>query len=350
VKRSVIVCMLLVTFLSFGDARAAEPEPVSLLVSSVFADSSVVAPVAWYRHTGPDGSGYRVGISGWTIEGQWTERRSPVQSLLLAAELTPMNAHNSNRVYENGEHSEELDYDNASYRIGGGVRLHAGENTHFDILVVGLYESVSGLPAKVVRRWERPYAGLDVQYTFRDVSNAQPLIAQIDGIELSVRGEGFLGEDNWSRITVSQQWGTTLGRFHLRQGSAAVFGTADDFVNQSLIGGSWDALGGNAVYGLRQGELRTGEALMGHFGADVRVAGTWYVGGRMSLLVAEDLIQGYALNVSGTWRTFGFSGGVALAESTGDRTTTPQVYAALIIPLHRRPARPAALVRQASFR
>lgn len=335
-KRSTIVCVLLGTLLSFGDARAAEPEPTSLLVSSVFADSSVVAPVAWYRHSDPNGSAYRVGVSGWTIEGQWTRRRSPVHSLLFAAELTPMNAHNSNRVYENGERIEALDYENASYRLGGGVRLHHGENTSVDVLLVGLYESVNGLPADVMRRWERPYAGLDINYTFRDVRDAQPLIAQIDGIELSVRGEGFLGQDNWSRVTVSQQWGNTLGRLHLRQGSSAVLGTADDFVNSSLIGGSWDSLGGNAVYGLRQGELRTGHALMGNVGADVRVAGTWYVGGRISLVIAEDLIRGYALNVSGTWRTFGFSGGIALAESTGDRTTTPQVYAALIVPLRRR--------------
>lgn len=335
-KRSTIVCVLFVTLLSFGDARAAEPEPASLLVSSIFADSSVVAPVVWYRNTGPDGSGYRVGLSGWTIEGQWTDRRSTAHSLLLAAELTPMNAHNSNRVYENGERTEELDYDNASYRVGGGVRFHPGQNTQIDVLLVGLYESVDGLSEKIMRRWEKPYAGLDFHYTFREVSDARPLIAQIDGIELSVHGEGFLGEDNWSRIAVSQQWGTTVGRLHLRQGSAAVLGTTDDFVNQSLVGGSWDALGGNAVYGLRQGELRTGEALMGNFGADLRVAGNWYVGARTSLLVSEDLIQGYALNVSGTWRTFGFSGGVALAESTGDRTTTPQVYAALIVPLHRR--------------
>ena len=335
-KRSTIICVLLVTLLSFGDARAAEPEPGSLLVSSVFADSSVVAPVVWYRNTGPDGSGYRVGLSGWTIEGQWTGRRSPAHSLLLATELTPVNAHNSNRVYDNGERTEERDYDNASYRLGGGVRFHPGENTHIDVLLVGLHESVDGLSAKDMRRWEKPYAGLDVHYTFRDVSDARPLIAQIDGIELSVRGEGFLGEDNWSRIAVSQQWGTTLGRFHLRQGSAAVFGTAADFVNKSLVGGSWDALGGNAVYGLRQGEIRTGHALMGNFGADLRVAGNWFVGARTSLLVSEDLIQGYALNVSGTWRMFGFSGGVALAESTGDRTTTPHVYAALIVPLYRR--------------
>ena len=333
-KRSMNAFVLLVTFLAFTDARAEEPG--SLLVSSVFADSSVIAPVAWYRHTNPDGSGYRVGLSGWTIEGQWNKRRSPAHSLLFAAELTPMNAHNSNRVYQNGRRREELDYDNASYRVGGGVRLHHAEHTNVDILLVGLYESVNGLDAKVEERWEKPYAGLDVNYTFRSVRDARPLIAQIDGMELSIRAEGFHGEDNWARVTLSQQWGNTLGRFHLRQGSAAVFGTADDFVNKSLIGGSWDALGGNAVYGLRQGELRAAHALWGSFGADVRVAGTWYVGGRTSVLVGQKLIQGYALNVSGTWRTFGFNGGVALADSTGNRATEPQVYAALVVPLYRR--------------
>src|SRR5687768_14091701 len=153
-KRSTIPCVLLVTLLSFVDARAAEPEPTSLLVSSVFADSSVVAPVAWYRHTDPDGSGYRVGLSGWTIEGQWNKRRSPVHSLLLAAELTPMNAHNSNRAYEDGERREDLDYEHASYRVGGGVGFHLGDNTRLDVLMVGLYESVDGLSAKDMRRWE----------------------------------------------------------------------------------------------------------------------------------------------------------------------------------------------------
>ena len=94
-------------------------------------------------YTDPDGSGYRVGVSGWTIEGQWNERRSPMHSLLLAAELTPMNAHNSNRAYEDGERREDLDYDNASYRVGGGVRLSPWrQDTQLDILLVGLYESV----------------------------------------------------------------------------------------------------------------------------------------------------------------------------------------------------------------
>lgn len=335
-RRSTMLCVWFVSVLPLVALRADDVGPTSLLVTGVYADSSIIAPVAWYRHDDQNGRAYRVGVSGWTMEGEWTGRRSPMHSLLFAADATPMNAHNSDRTYEEGERTEELDYENASYRIRGGVRLHAGENTDFDVLVVGLYESVSGLPAHVMKRWERPYAGMEVAYTFRDVRDEQPLIASIDGIELSVRGEGFLGEDNWTRITVSQQWGTSIGRFHLRQGSSAVFGTADDFVNRSLIGGSWDALSGRAVYGLRQGELRTSHAIVGNFGADVRVARTWYVGARIGGVIGEDLILGYALNVSGTWRTFGLSGGVGLAETTGFRKATPEVYAALIIPLYRR--------------
>jgi len=341
-----MLSVLLVTLLPRTVLGADEPEPASLLVSSVFADSSVVAPVVSYRHGDPKSSEYRVGVSGWTVEGQWTGRRSPKHSLLFAADLTPLNAHNSNRVYEEGERREDLDYENASYRLRGGVRLHFGsgttdgdgitDHTTLDVLLVGLYESVSGLSPKAMNRWDQPYAGLEVVYGFRGIRAERPLIAQIDGMEITVRGEGFLGQDQWSRITYSQQWGNTLGRFHLRQGSFAVLGTADDFVNRSLLGGSWDALGGSAVHGLRQGELRTSHGGGGNFGADVRVAANWFVGPRLSLLISEDLIQGYALNVSGTWRTFGFSGGVAIAESTDDRRTEHQFYAALIVPLYRR--------------
>jgi len=343
-QRSAMLCVLFVSF-ALPASGADEPKP-SLLVSSVFADSSVVVPVVSYRHGDPKGIEYRVGVSGWTVDGQWTARRSPLHSLLFAADLTPLNAHNSDRVYEEGERREDLDYENASYRARGGVRFHLGDgttngdsttdHTTIDVLLVGLYESVSGLSTRAMNRWDRPYAGLEVAYGFRNVRAERPLIAQIDGLEITVRGEGFVGEDEWTRITYSQQWGNTLGRFHLRQGSFAVLGTADDFVNRSLIGGSWDALGGTAVHGLRQGELRTSHGIGGNFGTDVRFAGNWFVGPRLSLLISEDIIQGYALNVSGTWRTVGFSGGVAIAESTDYRRTERQFYAALIVPLYRR--------------
>ena len=329
-------CVLFLSVLPLVALHADDAKPTALLVTGVYADPSIVAPVAWYRHDDQNGRAYRVGVSGWTLEGEWTARRSPAYSLLFAADATPMNAHNSDRTYDEGERTKELDYENASYRIRGGLRLHAGESTDFEVLLVGLYESVDGLPAHVMERWENPYAGIEVAYTYRNVRDEQPLIASIDGLELTMRGEGFVGETSWTRINVSQQWGNSVGRFHLRQGSFAVLGTHDDFVNRSLIGGSWDALGGRAVHGLRHGEIRTSHALGGHFGADVQVARTWYVGARASVAVAEDIIQGYALNVSGTWRTFGFSGGVAIAESTGYRKAVPELYGALIIPLHRR--------------
>ena len=324
---------LLFTLISL---QTAGDEPASIVVSSVYADSAVIAPVAWYRQDDGQGTAYQVGVSGWTVQGEWSRRRSERHSLLFSADVTPMNAHNSNRTFEDGERTEQLDYEHASYRMRGGVRLHANQSSNIDILLVGLYESVDGLPADVMQRWESPYAGLEVAYTYREVREEQPLIASIDGVEVTTRGEGFVGEDNWSRITVSQQWGNTIGRFHLRQGASAVFSTGDDFVNASLIGGSWDALGGRAAYGLRHGEIRTGHAFVGSVGADVRVTRHWFVGARTSAIIAEDLIHGFAFNVSGTWRTFGFNGGVALAESWGHRTTVPQVYAAVVVPLYRR--------------
>lgn len=311
-------------------------EPTSLLVSSVLADSSLVAPVASYRYDNGDGTAYRVGISGWTLDGEWSRRRSERHSLVFAVDATPMNARSSNLTYEDGVRTEELDYEHASYRVRGGVRLHPTANARVDLFLVGLQESVDGLPADVMERWERPYGGLEVAYSWRSVRSEQPLISSIDGHDLTVRGEGFLGDREWSRVTLSQQWGKSLGRFHFRQGSSAVLGTGFDFVNASLIGGSWDALGGNAVYGLRYGEIRATNAVTGNAGVDVRFAPNWYVGIRTSAVLSEELVEGYALNVSGTWRTVGFSGGVATVASYGLRESEPLVYAALVVPLHKR--------------
>lgn len=334
-KRSLVSCVLYVVSL-VPAVMFAQSAPQTLVVSSVYADSSVIAPVAWYRHDDGQGRSHRIGLSGWTIEAESLRKRSERISLLFSADATPMNAHNSNRTFEYGERTEHLDYEHASYRARGGVRIRLNEDSHFDVLAVGLYESVSDLPQFVLARWDRPYAGIEVAHTYRAVREEQPLIAQIDGLELTTRAEAFTGEDDWTRVTFEQNWGNTIGRVHLRQGSSAVFGDGLDWVNSPLIGGSWDALGGRAVYGLRHGEIRDTAALSGNFGADVRIGSAFWIGGRASALIGEDLIHGFALNVSGTWRTFGFNGGIARAEAWGDRDTSPEVYAAVIVPLHRK--------------
>lgn len=135
----------LAIFLLFAAAASAEEK--KLLVSSAFADPSLVAPVVRLDVDRGDGTAYAVGLSGWTIDGEWTRRVSESRALRLTADATPLNAHNSNLMYVNGARAEELDYENASYRVRGGMRFTRGSRATTDVLLVALYEDVSGLPS-----------------------------------------------------------------------------------------------------------------------------------------------------------------------------------------------------------
>jgi hypothetical protein len=158
------------------------------------------------------------------------------------------------------------------------------------------------------------------------------LISSFDGIEVTGRAELFAGEENWTRFSVIETAGRNVGRLHFRQSLAVLHGSSLDIVNRFLAGGSWDALGGTAIYGLRYAELRLERAVIVSGGADLRIAGNWRAGIRGSYVDGDDeSTYGHALNVATTWRTIGANFGVGLPED-GD----PIVYAALIVPLYKR--------------
>lgn len=312
--------------LLFTAATVFAAEPEKLLVASVFADSSIAAPVLRYSVDRGDGTSYEIGLSGWTVDGEWTRAFSPSRAWHVAVDATPINAHNSDRIYVNGRRAPELEYDNASYRARGGLRLTHGPRATTDVLLVALYESVD-LP-----RWDKPYVGVEVAHTYSVQSSSTPLISAFDGIEVTGRAELMAGQENWTRLSVIEQAGRTYGRLHLRQSLTLLHGSSLDVVNRSLAGGSWDALGGTAIYGLRYGELRLERAGIASGGADVRVARNWHVGIRGSVVNTDDQwLHGHALNFAGTWKTIGANFGVGIPED-GDAV----VYGALIVPLYKR--------------
>lgn len=311
---------------------SAQAQREVLVVSSAFADPSIIAPVVRLEVDRGDGISYAAGISGWTIDGEWAKRLSASSSLRLTADATPINAHNSNLMYVNGVRSEQLDFRDASYRLRGGLRFRPGARQTVDVMGVALYEIVGDLPANVEARWERPYAGVEVSHTFSVVKARELLVSAFDGLEITSRAELFAGKRNWSRLSVVEQAGRSLGRFHLRQSVAILDGSSLDAVNQHVAGGSWDALGGTAIYGLRYGQVRTGRALILNGGADMRVGGNWRAGLRGSYAdTAEGRTHGYAINASTTWKTNGFNFGVGV-----DEESNVTAYAALIVPLYRR--------------
>lgn len=298
-------------------ALAAEDQ---MLVAGAVVDSSIAAPTLEWRVNRNNGDAYRLGISGWTIDGSWRRK-----ALVLSADVTPIHAHNSNRIYVNGDRA--ADYDNASYRVKAGVRLAATE-----INVVGLSERVDNVDPAIARFWDKPYVGLEIAHTYSAKTAENPLIAAWDGVELSARGETYAGRESWSRLSLSEATSRTFGRIDLRQSLTLLNGKSLNVVNRFLVGGSWDVLGGTALYGSRYGEYRVQRAAIANGGADYLLPQNWRAGVRGSYMRSDAAnTWGTAINASTTWRTFGLNMGVGFPEN-GD----PLGYISVVAPLYRR--------------
>ena len=318
--------LAILSFVSSADAGE------TLVVSGVFADSSVAAPYLQFLSTGARDE-TRLGISGWTVEGSWVRRLSNGRSFLLSADATPFNAHSSDYIYINGERAPELEYENASYRLRTGLRFQHDVRSRTDVQVAVLTEVLGNdVDPALAAYWDAPFAGLDVAYAWSERSNEKPLVSAWDGLEFGIRGEAYAGEETFGRITATEAAAMTRGRFHLRQSLALMSGHSLNTVSRFLAGGSWDALGTAALYGFRYAELRVEHAAVANGGVDYLLPRNWRAGVRTSCMVSDvEDVCGHALNASTTWRTVGVNFGVGFSP---DRD--PAAYVAVVAPLYRR--------------
>ena len=302
--------------LSLLFATAVHAETKTLIVSSVLADPSVVAPVVrMYRPN------YEIGLSGWTIDGEWRRQITPTRTMVWAADITPIHAHNSNLIYMGGRRAPDLEYDNGSYRIRGGLRF----GSQFDVRLVALYERIKGLHDQIGKRWRLPHHGVELTHTW----------GRHERIEVVSRGELFGGhllgdQRGWSRLSVTENARHRIGRIDLVQSAAAMRGDGLDIVNRFVVGGSWDSLRATAVYGLRYGELRVQRAVIGSGGADYSITDNVRAGVRASWIDSDvTTTHGYAVHALTKWKHNAIDIGVGFPKS-GD----PVVYATLVVPLY----------------
>jgi hypothetical protein len=322
----VTIFFLLVTAVALG-MHAGE----GMLVSGALSDPSIAAPLLHWKVTGDDGASWRLGLTGWTMDGGWTKPVSAGRMIALSAEATPIHAHNSNRMYQDGKRVGSMEYEDAAYRVGAGIRFVQSENATAGASLVALYERIGGIDdPEVAASWKRPYGGFELTHSFSRTTARSPLIAAFDGIETDVRAEQLFGEKSWSRIHVTGTAARTFGRVHLRHTVTAMSGRSLNVVNRFLAGGSWDALGGDALYGSRYGEFRVRRAAIASSGADWLLPRHWRVGVRGSLM-RSDVANPYggAINASTTWRTFGFNFGIGKAQRG-----SAIAYASIVAPLY----------------
>lgn len=309
----------------------------TLLVSGVFADSSIVGPVVRFTTGDAARSEYSLMLLGGTVDGQWIRHRDTKRAWILGVDSTPYNAHLSNRMYVDGSRAHELEYEAACHRLRAGLRFTPSARSTTDVHLVGLVEQVTDLDdARVRKFWEGPFLGIDAVHTYSKIASESPLIAAFNGVVLSARAEVFSGTETWSRVTLSQRAGVQKGKFHLRQSLMIAGGKGLNVVSRVLAGGSWDVLGENAVYGHRYGEFRVARGALANAGVDYSLPRNWRVGVRGSYLHSDTAhVYGGALNASKIWKTVGFNAGIGVPQKrSGD--SEAMVYIAVIAPLYAR--------------
>lgn len=335
-RKPPVPVLLLLVFLSAAfDLRADDYR--TLLVSGVFADSSIAGPLLRYSTGDVNSDHLSVMLIGGTLDAQWVKGRGGRDGWLVSADITPFNAHLSDHIYVDGKRAREHEYEAGSYRIRTGMRFAPSDASTTDIQLVGFMERVSDIDdARVRDFWEGPFLGIDLAHNYRRVSAENLLTGSMTGFVASARLEAFAGSEAWSRASVSVRGGQQKGRVHLRQSLLVIGGKEFNIVNRVLVGGSWDLLGEHAVYGHRYGEFRVARAVLANGGVDYALPRNWRIGARASYLRSDVAnVYGAALNASKVWKTFGFNFGVGIPRKR-EGNEDAVVYIAVIAPLFAR--------------
>jgi hypothetical protein len=307
-------------------------EERALLVSGVFADSSIAGPVLRYTTGDAATNEYAIGIIGGTLDALWVKHRTPRHALVFAGEVTPFNAHFSNRIYLDGERMRELEYEAAAYRIEAGLRFTTTARSTTDVRLVGLVENISEPPdAALGKYWAEPFAGVSLSHTYKNLTKENPVVFTDEGFAIGANAESFAGGTNWSRFSMSERAAKRIGNIHVRQSLFAFSGSSLNIVNRFVLGGSWDALAERALYGFKYGEFRAARGVIANGGVDAILPRNWRAGVRASYLRSDVAdTGGVAVNVTKTWSTFGLTAGVGRPSNRNDVVA----YIAFIAPLY----------------
>jgi hypothetical protein len=300
-------------------AGAAEAQTV--LVGGVQYESpSLLAPVAVLSVRRGDATEWRVGVAGWTASGAWTRTRSPTRALVAGLEVTPINAHSSNKLYVEGEEAPQLAYRNSTMHAGAGLRLAPSSRWTTELRGVVLWEKVADLPEAVRDFWRSPFVGVDVAQRYDRVSADDVIRSRFEGVRIVARAQLYAGASSWGRGTVSLGSGKRVGRLFLRANGTAFHGRSLNTVSAFLTGGSWDASGATALYGFPYGAFRSERAYLTSGGADLRLWGSTEVGVRAAWLGGSgDAHHGGALGVATLWKGVGMSAALAVPEGDAFR-------------------------------
>jgi hypothetical protein len=274
-----------------GSAPSLQAQQPKLIGAGALYESPVlVVPMLFVVLSDDDGARLRLRQTGWTTSADWTHPQDPDTAFVASIDVTPLFAHASNLVYRAGRRAPDLEFADSALQLSAGMRLRHGPLITSEWRVVALEEWPSGLAdAAQIRFWRYPYAGLQGKLAFADVRSDEPFRARWDGIKISLNGQQLVGAQPWGRGQLMLGAGRKLGRVFLRANAFGFLISTRNFVARELVGGSWDALEGSALYGHPYARFRADRGVVANLGADLRLLGSWEISARGAVFVSRDV-------------------------------------------------------------
>ena len=280
-----------------------------------FESSPVAAPVIVLVHPTRAGNQWTASLQGWTLAGGWSGPLNSTTSLVLSAEVTPLNAHSSNYIYSDGERDTEASYRNRTAELKTGLRFRLSDRWLSEAALIGLYESVDDLDHEIEQSWRRPYLGLEVLGEYTNTVSDDSFHALWDGVKASARLRAFTGDRGWWRSELFLGAGKKFRRLFFGARAWWLDGDELDTVNAFLVGGAWELPGIVPLHGYRYAEFRLGRALVVNGGSDVKIGNDSYVGVRGSYLDGSAVsTYGVTLRVSTVRKGIGLGFGIGFPE------------------------------------
>jgi hypothetical protein len=254
------------------------------LLGALIESPEVVVPIATLDSRDDAGREWRVGLVGWTLQGDWAQRTSERRRRFLSLAVTPRNADYSNYVYRDGQVDDSASYRASSIRLATGIELERRNGVTGRYALIGDYRYVRDLAPTVESRWRRPFIGIEVSERWRRVTATESFGTRINGVDMGGLARVLFGSRTWSQLQLDAHAGRRLGRAFAQVDVAGFAGQGLDVVNAFLVGGSWHLADPRLASGHHFGEYRLDHAFTASGRMSARLAGTVEVGGRVSAL------------------------------------------------------------------
>ena len=307
---------LLLSLCWFGWALPARADEPKLLAASLLYESpTLIVPVLLFVLRTESEAELRVGQTGWTTSAFFRQVLEPRLTFVAGAELTPLYAHSSNRVFVGGEPAPFAEWRDTALQLAAGFAVRDPDWLQLEWRALLLKEWVSGAPLSAAEQafWRKPFGGVQIALGTSQVRSDDPFRARWDGAKLWITGQGFSnGSFVWGRARVHVGMGRKLGPLYVNAYASGFLVSTSNIVARELVGGAWDDLQGWALHGHPHGEFRAQHGVVGHLALDWEITRHWELGARGAVFHSDrDDAHGQALltrvSVAGVQCTLGLA-------------------------------------------